>query len=81
MARVAKLNGNIIRTVNIAPQVDYHLTTGDAEGDVRVTPEVFGRIQNDVSFNIPAVILADLTSNGIAPSDNIPSETDKPKGK
>lgn len=80
MARVAKLNGTPIRTVNIAPQVDYHLTTGDAEGDVRVTPEVFGRIQNDVSFNIPAVILADLSLYGSTPLD-APAEVESPKSK
>jgi hypothetical protein len=60
MPKVAQLSGESISTINVAAGVDLHLTTGEAEGDVKVTPFVFGKFQNSAAFNIPAIVVAEL---------------------
>lgn len=61
MARVAKIKGDPISVVTITPGVaEYHLTTGESEGDIRVTPVVFGRVQNTDAFVVPQSVLTAL---------------------
>lgn len=72
MPKAATLNGERITTVKFAPGVLFHLTTGDDEGDIRVTPEIFKKLQNSSAFNIPALVVSAI---GKHVSDTLTDET------
>lgn len=74
MARVAKLAGETLSVLTVTEGVEYHLTTGTNEGDIRVTPKVFGKFVNTSAFEVPQIVV-----NGIRGITDAPAET--PKGK
>lgn len=73
MARVAKLAGDTLTVIPVGPQVEYHLTTGENDGDIKVTPKAFGKFLNSNAFTVPALVVSSIQS--------LTTDTDTPKGK
>lgn len=69
MARVAKIQGDVIDTVVVVPGVaEYVISTFDSPNlvdgatvqDIRVTPVILGKPQNTTGFTIPNHLLASI---------------------
>lgn len=63
MAKVATIKGDHLFTIKVAKGVSLHLTNAeDSEGDsvVRVTPEIFGKLQNSQAYEIPQIVVDTL---------------------
>lgn len=77
MARVAKLSGDTLSVIAVGPQVEYHVTKGENDGDLNVTPKAFGKFLNSSRIVIPALVVEGIRN--LTPVTDTTTET--PKGK